>query len=420
MTDLVVLSAEEHFESLREAVWARFCARHRSLDRDRFDDLYAEWWAREVERACKGAPSRAAAPAAFVAEAVHRVLLDDVRARARGLGRGDKNSLDIVDLDAQLDTAAADDTAAAASYEALAHRILTLVRGSLSERETRVFVWSYLYLQPSERTAEALGLSLPRVKKDRKKIAGKVGARVWAVLGGELDLCEAYSEQSLPAIFEILTVHVEDCPTCSAALGGVRRGALAVIGPELLVLGTASTEGATHVFADLFSSVSARFYGVMHRSAETLTALPPNGRTAAAVAVAATAVAGGAATVVPDRGRDASAKRQASVERRAEPRPTAVAVAPAATAVATTPPPPAPVATARPAATPRTTRTTRPPAKTAPAPAAPAATTAPVVEQEITFEEQAPAPTAAPASQSGSASAPTQPTDTTEFGFEQP
>ena len=38
-----VLSAEEHFEILREAVWVRFCARHRSADRERFDDLYAEW-----------------------------------------------------------------------------------------------------------------------------------------------------------------------------------------------------------------------------------------------------------------------------------------------------------------------------------------------------------------------------------------
>ena len=43
MAEDVVLSAERHFEGLREAVWVRFCARHRASDRDRFDDLYSEW-----------------------------------------------------------------------------------------------------------------------------------------------------------------------------------------------------------------------------------------------------------------------------------------------------------------------------------------------------------------------------------------
>lgn len=316
MTD--VLCAEEHFESLREAVWVRFCARHRGRDRDHFEDLYAEWWTREVERAAKGSPSRAAAPAAFVAEAVHRVFIDDTRARARGLARDDKGALEVVDLDAQLDAAAGSDTAGQAGYEALAHRVLTLVRGRLSERELRVFVWSYLYLQPTEKTADALGLSLPRVKKDRKRVAGKIGEEVWQVLNGELDLCAAYEEKSLAAIFEILTVHVEDCPTCATALGGMRKGALAVVGPEALVLGTA-TEGATHVLSDLAHSVAVRVHGMLHRGAEAMTAVPPSGRTAAAVAVAATVVAGGAAQVAPVR----HDKRQPVAERRQAEQPAA-------------------------------------------------------------------------------------------------
>src|SRR6185503_10193201 len=115
------------------------------------------------------------------------------------------------------------------------------------------------------------------------------GEEVWAVLAGELDLCAAYDERSLPAVFEILTVHVEDCPVCSAALGGVRRGALAVVGPELLAV-----EASTHALSDLVDGITSRLHGWVHRGAEALTAVPPNGRAAAAVAVAATAVAGGA------------------------------------------------------------------------------------------------------------------------------
>ena len=137
-----VLRAEEHFEGLRAAVWARFRARHGLFSRDRFDDAYAEWWTRELERAAAGRPSRVGAPVAFVTEAVHRVLLDDGRARARGLGREEKNTLELVDLDDQLDLAHHDDTAATAHYEAVAHRVLGLVRDRLSPRELQVFVLS--------------------------------------------------------------------------------------------------------------------------------------------------------------------------------------------------------------------------------------------------------------------------------------
>ncbi len=423
MAEPVVLSAEAHFGTLREAVWVRYCARHRGSDRDRFDDLYSEWWAREVERAAKGSPSRATAPAAFVAEAVHRVLIDDVRARARGLAREDKGSLEIVELEGQLDAAALDDTAEAAGYEALAHRILTLVRGSLSERELRVFVWSYLYLQTSERTAEALGLSLPRVKKDRKRIAGKIGARVWDVLGSELDLCEAYREQSLTAIFEILTVHVEDCATCASSLGKVRRGALVVIGPEMLVLGTATTEGATHVLTDLLHAAAARMQSLLHRGTETLAAIPPNGRTAAAVAVAATAVAGGAATVVPEVAREdraADARRKAEVQ---PPRPRATPIA-VPTAIATTPPPPIIQPRVRPTATASAARTTRARASRTPVATAAAVTTAAAVQEEITFEQQAApaAPPPSPSSPSGGGGGTTRSSTppAQEFGFEGP
>ena len=46
----VLLSPDLHFEQLREAVWRRLSARERSCSRERFEDAYAEWWSREVER----------------------------------------------------------------------------------------------------------------------------------------------------------------------------------------------------------------------------------------------------------------------------------------------------------------------------------------------------------------------------------
>src|SRR4051794_2677590 len=220
MTD-VVLRAEEHFEGLREPVWSRLKARHGLYPRDRFDDAYAEWWTREVERAAAGRPSRAGAPIAFVAEAVHRVLIDDARARARGLARDQKAALEFVDLDEQLDVADGGDTAASAHYEAVVHRVLHLVRGRLTSRELRVFVFSFLYLRTTEQTAAALALSEPRVKKDRVKVMAKVGAEVWQVLAAELPDCPAYDDKALPAVFELMTTHAEDCPDCSRALGGL-------------------------------------------------------------------------------------------------------------------------------------------------------------------------------------------------------
>lgn len=395
----VVLSAAEHFEALREAVWVRHCARHRGFDRDRFDDAYAEWWARELEREARGEPSRASAPAAYVAEAVQRVLVDDARARARGLARDEKHTLELVDIDERLDASGDDDTAGAAAYQALAHRILTLVRGALSTRELRVFVWSFLYLQPSERTAQALGLSVPRVKKDRKRIATKVGAEVWAVLSGELDLCAAYREQSLPAIFEILTVHAEDCPECRSALGEVRRGALALIGPELLVL-AAIDDRSGHGLA-----------GVLHGLAARIGTVPHGGRIAAAAAVAA---AGTAAVVVPaPPGHDGD---------RGVPR--EVRAAATATAVPTTPPPPAPIVDEprkrRPPARARRPARVAPPAEATPAPAATAP--APPPPSPPSPSPPAPAPTTVPASvppaSAPSAPPPPPPPPAGEFSFE--
>ena len=286
----IVLRAEEHFEGLRDAVWSRFTARHGLYPRDRFEDAYSEWWTREVERAADGRSSRAAAPVAYVCEAVHRVLIDEARARARGLARDEKAALEMVDLDDQVDVAHHDDTLSAAHYEALVHRVLHLVRERLTDRELRVFVWSFLYLQTSERTAAALGLSEPRVKKDRKKVATKVGAEVWSVLSGELSLCAAYDDKRLQAVFELLTDHVEDCPDCSVVLGGVRRGAVAAVAPvELLLLGDAPF--------GWFDALVAKVTGAAHRVGEATVSMPPAGRATAAVAAVAVTVGGGAAVV---------------------------------------------------------------------------------------------------------------------------
>jgi hypothetical protein len=354
MTD-VVLSADEDFERLREAVWRRLCARDGFCTRERFDEAYAEWWTREVERAAHGKPSRAAAPVAFVAESVHRVLIDDARARARGLSRDEKNSLEILDLDSQVNAAAQQTTADQASYEALVHRVLTLVQGELTDRELRVFVFGFLYMKTTGETARALGLSTPRVKKDREKIARKIGERVWEVLSGELDLCAAYDSKQLGAIFELLSVHVEDCPTCSAALGGVRSGALVVVPPAEILALSGSGEGAMDALSHAVDSIAARFTGIAHRVSETMASMPPGGRTAAAVAVAASAVAGGAVTVTKPDHRPPKAHERAVRKPPSEPQRVAQTssspVAPSSTVVRAVPTAVAVRRTSRPATT---------------------------------------------------------------------
>jgi DNA-directed RNA polymerase specialized sigma24 family protein len=399
----VVLRVEEHFESLREPVWSRFKARHGIFSRERFDDAYAEWWVRELERLAAGRPSRAAAPVAFVTEAVHRVLIDEGRARARGLARGnEKAGLELVDIDDQLDMADADgDVPAAAHYEAMVHRILHLVGNRLTTRELRVFVWTFLYLASSAATAEALGLSEPRVKKDRKKIAAKVGEEVWAVLGAELSCSAGYSEKGLLAVCEVLTDHIEDCPRCFARVGAIRRGAVAVVAPvELFALG-----GDEPV--QLIDALLGKLAGAVHRATELGTAVPAGGRAAAATAlVAAAAVGGGATAARPDP----PARREAALSRpavetqalRRTPTPVAPAAAPTRRRVATAPATPSPRRRSR---TRRETFVAPTPAPTVAADAAGAAAAA----ARVTPPPAPPVPQATPAAPTGG-----------EFGFERP
>lgn len=366
----VTLDVVEHFATLREPVWVRVRGRNGGLERERFEDAYAEWWSREVERSAAGRPSVAAAPAAFVAEAVHRTLIDELRSRARGLSRGaEKTGLEFVDIDDQLDVAAAEATPAQAAYEALAHRVLGLVRDRLSGRELRVFVWTYLYLRSTPETAVGLGLSEPRVKKDRKRIAGKIGAEVWQLLGTELALCAEYSEQRVTAAFEGFVAHAEDCAECSRSVGGLRAGAYALLGPlELLAL-----DGGEGRIADLVNSLVVRLTGLVHRATGTAMAMPAGGKAAAVAAVGAVAVAGGTAALPP-------APKAAPPPRVAVATPTTTAT-PAPTSVATATPTPAPSASTR-----RRART-----RPAPAPTA-SSTTAPVVARVTTARSAPPAP----------------------------
>jgi DNA-directed RNA polymerase specialized sigma24 family protein len=389
MTD-VQLEATRDFDELRERVWVRVRSRHAALDRDRFEDAYAEWWSREVARALEGRPSSAGAPVAFVSEGVHRVLIDESRSLARGLARGEQKSAHrLVDLDDHQDLPAVETTPAQAAYEALAHRVLLLVRDRLSARELRVFVWTYLYLRSTPETARALGLSEPRVKKDRKAVAGKVGHEVWALIGAELAVCLAYSEQRVTAAFEVFTLHAEDCPECSAAVGDLRDGALAIVGPiELVALGGAGGGGFVQ---DLLDGLAVRLGLLVHRTAEVATSMPGGARAAAVAAVGAAAIAG--STALPARPHETEA---------AVPTPTPAVVrhVPA--------PPPSPVVaaqTATPVPTGRPARHRRP----ASTPAPPTPPTPAVTATAATFESPAaPAPRTAPS----------PPADDGEFGFE--
>jgi DNA-directed RNA polymerase specialized sigma24 family protein len=365
----VMLRAEEHFEALRGPVWARFRGRHPLFSRDRFDDAYQEFWARELQRAWDGRSSTASAPVAFVTEAVHRVLIDEGRARARGIGRDEKHRLAVEGLDDHLDVAGEDDTAAGAHFEAIVHRVLGLVRDRLTERELQVFVSSFLYLQSTEQTAAALGLSAPRVKKDRKRIAAKCGEAVWPVLAGELACSAAASEKGMAAAFEVMTDHVESCSSCA----GLRRGAMAVVGPvELLALAPAPG-------GEVLDVLTARVFEIAQRFTELATTVPPAGRSAAVAGVAAAALAGTGVTA----------------ERTSEPQ----ARAPARVA-----PPQKRPAAARPLRVQRTTRPRRIARPPQAQPAAAPATPAPPAAQP----PRATAARSAPESRPG------------EFGFEQP
>jgi RNA polymerase sigma factor (sigma-70 family) len=278
----VVLHADEHFEALREPVWSRFRTRHGAGSRDRFEEAYAEFWLRELERAAAGRPSRAAAPVAFVTEAINRVVIDHARSRARGLARDEKHTLELQDIDDQSSVASDSDTASRAEFEALVHLVLDAVRSELTARELQVFVSSFLYLRSTPQTAAALGLSEPRVKKDRVRILAKVGAAVWPIMAGELG-CPASASGDAAAGFELMASHVEECQRCA----GLRAGALAVVGPvELLAL----AQGG------LLDHLGARLYDTAHRVGEFVAAVPPAGRGAAVAGLAAAALVSGAAT----------------------------------------------------------------------------------------------------------------------------
>ncbi|MEA2297047.1 MAG: hypothetical protein QOE86_4686, partial [Solirubrobacteraceae bacterium] len=186
--------------------------------------------------------------------------------------------------------------------------------------------------------------------------------------------------------FEIFTIHAEDCADCSRAVGGLRDGALAVVGPIELVALSGATGGG--LFDDLLDGLAVRVGMLVHRSAELATGLPGGARTAAVAAVGAAAIAG--STALPGK----PPETEAAV---ATPAPTVVhhrVRTPVPTAVAT----PAPGRRAAPV------RRVRSRPKAPPAPTAP-----PTVVATITsFESpETPAPKAS-----------SQPAGNGEFGFE--
>jgi DNA-directed RNA polymerase specialized sigma24 family protein len=279
---VTVLDADEHFDALRGPVRARFRG-----PAELFEDAYAEFWCREAERSAAGRASDAAAPVAFIAEAIQRILIDQARSRGRGLARDAKHTLQTCDLDDQHHLRAAADTVEDAEFSALVHRILDLVEGCLSAREMRVFQACFLYLLSTPRAAAVLGLSEPRVKKDRLRILEKVGSTVWPVLAGDLG-CSASRNADPSAGFELMATHVEECERCS----GLRAGALAVVGPlELLALAQPG----------ILDHVVARCFGTAQRVGDFVTAVPPAGRGAAAAGLAAAVLAGGAAASLEPR-----------------------------------------------------------------------------------------------------------------------
>jgi hypothetical protein len=139
------------------------------------------------------------------------------------------------------------------------------------------------------------------------------------VLSGELQLCPAYDDKRLQAVFELMTDHVEDCPRCRESLAGVRAGALAVLGPvELLAAGD------TGPVAEALDGLLARLWGLVHRATETAASMPAGGRAAAVIAAGATAVAGGSVAVTASLSSDQPRARAAPKVSVAAPQPTAL------------------------------------------------------------------------------------------------
>jgi RNA polymerase sigma factor (sigma-70 family) len=245
----------DEFETLRErvigSVEARLRASGASLDRSDLEAAYAQAWQGLHAAVLEG--RQIATPAAWLAVVTHRRALDEHRARRdmQTLAGAADRVGEERDLAAELD----DRTKLRSLLEAL--------RARLSEREQQAAALCYLQGLSRAEAAARMGISESRMRKlmegrggGLRGVAGKVGALVQAIAGGEW--CEEQGSLMRGFAFGILDPqgdryrlalnHRDACPACRAYVLSL-RGLAAALPPvpallQLLAGGAAGAGGA--------------------------------------------------------------------------------------------------------------------------------------------------------------------------------
>ncbi|MFI4991747.1 MAG: sigma-70 family RNA polymerase sigma factor [Solirubrobacterales bacterium] len=225
----------EEFEALRERVIGAVDRRLRgagaALDRSDLEAAYAEAWQGLHAAVLDG--QQIVNPAGWLAVVTHRRAVDEHRARRRiepVAGAGDSAG-DDRDLAAELDD------------RAKLRSLLEALRTRLNERERKAAALCYLQGLSRAEAAARLGLSESRMRKlmegagaGLRGVAGKVGALVQAIAGGEW--CEEQGSLMRGLAFGILDPqgdryrlalsHSDACPACRAYVLSLRGLAVAL------------------------------------------------------------------------------------------------------------------------------------------------------------------------------------------------
>jgi RNA polymerase sigma factor (sigma-70 family) len=243
----------EEFERLRERVIGSVEARLRgagaSLDRSDLEAAYAQAW--QGLHAAVIAGQQIASPAAWLAVVTHRRALDEHRARRGAVQVA-------LDEGSGLLAARERDLAEQLDDRARLRALLEALRARLSERERQAAALCYLQGLSRAEAAAQMGVSESRMRKLMEGagkglcgVAGKVGALVQAIAGGEW--CEEQGSLMRGLAFGILDPegdryrlaigHSDACPACRAYVLSL-RGLAAVLPPVPVLLHPILAAGA--------------------------------------------------------------------------------------------------------------------------------------------------------------------------------
>jgi DNA-directed RNA polymerase specialized sigma24 family protein len=302
----VALRADRHYAPLRDRVWLRVVADDPRLSWVAFEDAYQETWAwiAGQQRAGRTVSVDSGSPVAYLAQAVRRRYVDELRARRRGLGRAAPAPV-VEALDDHRERLAAPGTGdvdeAREARRAVSAAFL-LARERLAHRELQAFALSFLLEMKPAEGAEAMGVSPKRFRNLRWQAWREVGPDVISLLDGSLHWCDSPEAAALraralagdPEAAAPLRVHLADCAACSYSLAEARRAASIVV-PLPLVLG--SVQGAGGALGPIGVFVA----GARERLIGWVVATSPSGWAATGAVVV---VAAGAGLVLHERHGD--------------------------------------------------------------------------------------------------------------------